>query len=126
MLIKLRVEQAGVEALLARRSKAEDAATDSSRKEVSRMKDQLASLIAQRAAIEGEATQVGRASSVPADDSSELTDLQAELEQMEEVSRKINSELEMLNVEIQAPSRIRLIEDAGVSPKAKFAFHPSS
>ena len=42
MQIRLRVEQAGAESLLVRRKKAEDAATELSRKEIAQIEDQLA------------------------------------------------------------------------------------
>ena len=50
--VKLRIDQAGAEALLARRKNPEGAATDQSRKEIAQIEDQLAVLSAQRKAVE--------------------------------------------------------------------------
>ena len=112
MLTKLRVEQVGVEALLARRKQAEGAATDPTRKEISRLEDQIAALVAQQKAVQSELEQLVKDSTIATEETMELSDLQDELKQIEESSRKINTELEILTVELQAPPQISLIEEA--------------
>jgi polysaccharide biosynthesis transport protein len=115
MQIKLWLEKAGVEALLARRKKSEDSATDQGRKEIAKIEDQLAALDAQHKAVESELSRLAEKTAAVTDDSMDLQDLQDELKHYEKAARTINAELEMLTREIQAPSRIRSYEDATAS-----------
>ena len=52
-------------------------------------------------------------------------DMQDELKQIEEASRKINTELEKLNIELQAPPRISTIEEAVADSTAKAGLPPA-
>lgn len=110
--LKLRLEQVGTQALLERRKKAEDAATDQGRKEIAKIEDQLVAQGAQQSFVQNELTQLDHSAIAVTDDTLDLSELQNELTQIEDASGKIDSELEKLNVELQAPPRIRTIEEA--------------
>jgi polysaccharide biosynthesis transport protein len=110
--IKLRLEQVGTEALLERRKKSQDAATDQGRRDIAKIEDQLAALEAKQKFVQSELTQLEQLKVEVTDDTLDLQDLQDELKQYQDMSTKIANELELVNVELQAPPRIAVIEEA--------------
>lgn len=117
---RLRLEEVGMHAVLERRKKSEGAATDQGRKEMATIEDKLVALAAQQEFVKEVLANL-EVSTVATDNNLTLdsSDQRDELKQIEEFSRKIDSELEKLNVELQAPSRITLIEEAEPGPAEK-------
>jgi hypothetical protein len=114
--VKLRLQRVEAETLLARRKKAEGAATDPAHKEMAQIEDRLAVAIAQEKLLGQELERVVH--ELRADGSQTLRNefhrevLQDEIAQMERAASKVADEVEALNIELQAPPRIRLIEGA--------------
>jgi uncharacterized protein involved in exopolysaccharide biosynthesis len=131
--VQIRLDRAEVETLLARR-KPSAAASDQVRKEIGQLDDRLAVLTAR----EKEANeQMGRlhletsAATIPTLD---LTLLDDDVALIKDVARKVGAEIEALNIELEAPPRIRMIEDAVPPTQRSFVterilamiFNPSS
>jgi hypothetical protein len=114
--VKLRLERAEAETILARRKKAEGSATDLARKEMAQIEDRLAVVIAQEKVLDQELGRVVH--ELRADGSQTLsneldrTALKDEIAQMGEAAHKVADEVEAMNVELEAPPRVRLIEEA--------------
>jgi hypothetical protein len=114
--VKLRLERVEAETLLARRKKAEGTATEPARKEMAQIEDRVAVAIAQEKVLDQELERVVH--ELRADGSQTLSHelslaaLKDEIAQMEEAARKVAAEVEALNLERDAPPRIRLIEEA--------------
>jgi hypothetical protein len=107
--VKLRVEQAGVEALLARRKKSGDGATEQTRQEASRLEDQLAAIEAQQKTVKNE---LDRWSNALHDFSNgvELQGKQNELKVLQESADRVARELELQKIERKAPPQVLLFE----------------
>jgi hypothetical protein len=115
--VKLRLERAEAETLLARRKEVPGSATDPVRsKEIAQIEDRLAVLSAGQKVLDEELEQASNEMRGAADQSLDLKAMIDEIAQVEDASRMIGAEVEALNVELEAPARIRLIEDA-VSPR---------
>jgi hypothetical protein len=116
--VKLRLERAEVATILARRQKAEGAASDSARKELAQMEDRLAVVTSQEKVLDQELENMNRhvrhgdLSSVS--HTLDLATLKDEIVQVEDAARQVGKEVETLTIELRAPSRIRLIEQAAV------------
>jgi hypothetical protein len=110
--LKLRLDQAEAEALLARRKKAEGAGTDQVRKEIAHLEDRLAVVSAQKdvvremlADLEGRLYKFTEASS-------EATELADELKGTEETRNRIAAVVDKLEIELQAPPRVMKLDEA--------------
>jgi uncharacterized protein involved in exopolysaccharide biosynthesis len=113
--VQLRLERAEAETLLARRKKSAAADTDPIRKEIAQLEDRLAVVTARQTVLDDELERVThqmRGSSVQALD---LKEIQEDIAHMQDAYRKVSAEIEALNIELEAPPRVRVIEDA-VSP----------
>src|SRR5262249_47334549 len=113
--IQLRLERAEVETLLARRKKGEGAATDPARKEIAQLEDRLAVLTASQSALDEEFERLTHEMHGAARLGLDLESNKEEIAFMEEAVRNIAAEVEAMAIELEAPPRIRVIQDA-VSP----------
>jgi len=116
--IDVHLERADAEARLAQHEKALGPATDTVRKEIDRIEDLLAGLIAQEKFIDDRLEQMAGEIRKAADRELEREQLKTETAVMEDVYRKVAAELEALTVELGSPPRIRTIEDA-VAPRLR-------
>jgi polysaccharide biosynthesis transport protein len=116
--VQLAMEQAKAEALLARRKQSAGSKSEQLRKEIGELEDKLAVLTAHQKVVETELEQVMRESRKFAAQSADVLQLEDEIAQFEQMSRQVASEVEALNVELQAPPRVRTVEDA-VPPAAE-------
>ncbi len=115
--VKVRIERAGAETLLARRKGDPGAATDPVRKEITQIEDRLAVLSAGQKVLDEELEGLkgvdlgihGAAVQVL-----DLAAIKEDIAQMEDAARKVGAEVEALTVELSAPARIRLIDLAEV------------
>ena len=113
--LKLRLAQAEAETLLARRTEVVGAATDAVRKEIAQIEDRIAVVMARQKVLDRELEEMNRRSSIRpevARTKLDLSQMKFEIAQLEEASRKVAAEVEKLNVELSAPPRVRVIEDA--------------
>jgi hypothetical protein len=114
--VKLRLERVEAETLLARRKRAEGAATEPARKEMAQVEDRLAVAMAQEKVLDQELERVAHELREDAgqtlNSGLSLRALEDEIAQMKEAARKVAAEVEALNLELDAPPRIRLIEEA--------------
>lgn len=117
--MKLRLERAEAETLLARRKKGEGATTDRVRQEMARLEDRLAIVAAREKALDEELKRMTRELREDESDTVrntlELKELQEEIGHMEAAARQIAAEMEKFQIEFAAPPRIRVIEDADAS-----------
>ncbi len=116
--IDLQRERAEAETRLAERNKAVADATDPVRKEIDRIEDQLAGLIAQEKVFDERLAQISGEIRKSGSHELDLEPLKAEIAAMEDVARKLADEIEALNIERQAPPRVRLIETA-IPPRTR-------
>jgi polysaccharide biosynthesis transport protein len=110
--VKLRLDRADAETLLERRQKAANRETDLVRKEITQLEERLAILIAQERVLQDELNQVTGKKRSAAEGSLDLKSLNDEIAQMEEAARKVGAEVESLNIELAAPPRVRIIDNA--------------
>ncbi len=115
-LIKHRMERAEVEALLERRKNAGGAAADAARREMPQLEDRLAALIAGQKVLDEELERLAEDRNEANRRELELRDVKEDIAQMQEAYRKISAEVEALSIELDAPPRIRLIDEAS-APK---------
>lgn len=98
-----------------RRRKAETAATDPARKEIAQLEDRLAVVIAgQKLIREAEQRLVPNLGETLTRNTPDLSEDQKEVALMEAAADRVGQEVEALNVELEAPPRIRAIDDASV------------
>jgi hypothetical protein len=110
--LQLRLEQAEAETLLERRKKADGAASEPARKEIAQLEDRVAILTASQKVVDEEMERLIHQMHGAARRELALKGNEEEIAQMEEVMRKIGAEVEALNIEIMAPSRIKLVDEA--------------
>jgi uncharacterized protein involved in exopolysaccharide biosynthesis len=113
--LKLQLDQAEAETLLARRKGATGPASDAVRKEIAQLEDRLAVVVARRKVVDEELERLSHGGSSRQQVTRrklDLTELNRDIAMMEESHRKIGAEVEKLNVELGAPPRVRTIEDA--------------
>jgi hypothetical protein len=110
--VQLKLERAEAETLLGRRRKTAGDATGSARKEIEQIEDRLAMLGARDAAIVEELKQMGREIQTTLSNTLDLTSFQDEISELRDAARKVGAEIEKLNIELEAPPRIRKVEDA--------------
>ncbi len=114
--VQLRLERAEAETLLARRKNAAGAANDQGRKEIGQIEDRLAVLNARGNVLDEEVEKVrDRFKREP--NRGELEALKDDIAQMEESSRRVGAEIQAMLAELNAPPRIRRIEDAALPGK---------
>ena len=114
--VQLRLEQSEAETLLARRKKAEGATTDPARQEIAKLEDRLAVLIAGQKIVMKSWSDSPRKCAERSVASWTWPRKRKQIAQMEDASRKVAAEVEALSVELQAPPRVRTIDDA-VAPR---------
>jgi hypothetical protein len=110
--IQLGLDRAEAETLLERRKKSAGADTEQGRKEIVQLEDRLAIATAREKDLNGKRDQFQSVSTL------DLEPLREEIAVMEDTHHKIAAEVEALNVELDAPARIRTIQDA-VPPKSR-------
>ena len=114
--IDLTLERVKTEALLKWRRKSQTRSTEQSQKEIAQLEEQLTVLEAQQKAIQHELglsvdqmqKTIDRDRAIDLD----LSDYQDDLKQIQLAADKIGAAIEELNVELQAPPRILLVEEA--------------
>ncbi len=117
-LINLHLERARTEARLAQRKKAVGLATDPVRNEIDQIEGLLAGLVAQEKFIADELQRLAGETQQAADQEPQQERLKADIALMEDIYRKIAAEVEALSLELQAPPRFSLIEEA-VPPRGE-------
>jgi hypothetical protein len=113
--VQLRLERSEVETLLARRKKADGTTTEPARKEIAQLEDRHAVLTARQDALDAEMERLNREMHEATSRVLDLHEHQDEIAQMQKTADRIGAEVEALNVEIEAPPRIRLIDEAAAS-----------
>ena len=101
--VKLRIERAEAETILARRKGAPGAGNDPVRKEIAQIEDRLAVLSAGQKVLDEELERVSHEIHGAGDRDLDLESVKDDIAQMEDSSRKVSAEVEALNVELQAP-----------------------
>jgi hypothetical protein len=115
--VQLGLDQAEAQTLLERRKQAANNATEQVRKEIDGIQERLAVLAARRKALDDELDGIRGELRRHTTNSLEAESAKEEVAQIEEAQRKVGAEVEALGVDLNAPTRIRLIENA--SPPAK-------
>ncbi len=111
--VKLRLERSEAETLMARRKGVPAAATDQVRsKEIAQFEDRLAVMSAGQKVLDEELERLSHEMGGAANQELDRKAMNDDIARLEEVSRKIGSEVEALNVQLQAPPRIRVFEEA--------------
>ena len=109
---KLRLDRAEAETLLGRRQNAANRESDAVRKEIAQLEDRLAILTAHEKVLQEELKEVSREQRSFTSNALDLKEMNEELAQMEEAARKVGSEVEKLNIALDAPPRVRVIDNA--------------
>jgi chromosome segregation ATPase len=117
--LNLELELAEAEALLARRKESAGSATDAVRKEIAQIEDRIAGMKARQKVLDQWLKEANASTSINDRPTLDLEPLKAEVATLERVFKRIADEAEQMNVEIQAPPRVRSIEDA-VIPTTPF------
>jgi hypothetical protein len=115
--VQLRLERIEAESLLARRKKAEGAATDAARQEIGRLEDRLAVVTARLKVLDEEMERTARAERQATDRKLGREQLVDEIAEITSAYRKVAAEIKALTVELEAPPRVRVLENA-VMPRA--------
>jgi hypothetical protein len=113
--VQLKLERAEAETLLGRRQKTERTAPGSASKEIEQIEDRLAILGAREAVIAEELKQMDREIQTTLSIASQALDLASlhdEISQLRDAAQKVGAEIEKLNIELEAPPRVRLVESA--------------
>jgi chaperonin cofactor prefoldin len=110
--LDLQLEQAEAEAGLARRKNSAGPATEPVRKDIDRIEDRIGSLKAQEKVIDQGLEEMTGELRNAASQAAIGEALSAEITAMDGVSRQVTAEVEALTIELEAPPRIRTIEDA--------------
>jgi hypothetical protein len=114
--VQLSLDRAEAETLLDRRKQAANPAAEPVRKEIDVLQERLAVVTARGKALDKELVKVReQLRSQPS--SLDLETLKQEIVQLESASQKIFAEIESLNVELNSPARIRVIEYAALPKK---------
>ena len=117
--IDLQLERADAKARLAERKKAAGAANEAVRTEIERIEDQLVGLMAQEKFLDDRLEQMAGEIRKAAVREAECEQLKAQIASIEDVDRKLAAEIGAMNIELEAPPRVRTIEDA-VVPTSRF------
>jgi hypothetical protein len=108
--VKLRLDRAEAETLLERRKKSEGAQADATRKEIAAIEEQLAVLNARQRVLDEELERFAHEMQAAAVQELDTKATEHEIELMEHAARNVAVEVEALNVELEAPPRIRIID----------------
>jgi uncharacterized protein involved in exopolysaccharide biosynthesis len=108
-LLRIRLERAASETRLARRKAAKEPG-DEALKAIDHLEESLAVLDAQEKFLKEEAA--GLVISNKTRTSVDLNSLRQEIASAEEIAGRIGAEVEVLNIELMAPPRVRLLEKA--------------
>jgi hypothetical protein len=108
--VKLRLERAEAETLLERRKKSEGAQADATRKEIAAIEEGLAVLNARQRVLDEELERLAHEMHAAAVQELDLKALKDEIELIDDAARKVAAEFEALNVELEAPPRIRIMD----------------
>jgi chromosome segregation ATPase len=109
--VTLRLQEAEGKTLLDRRKNSKSAA-DKAAKEIAQIEDRLAVLSAQQETLEKERNRVISEIRSSATQTVEQREIEDEIAQLEDTAHKIGAELEALNIELSAPHRVRLLDQA--------------
>jgi hypothetical protein len=120
--IQLRLERTEAETLLERRKQEEKERPDptgkeSARKEIARLDERIAVLNARQRVLDEELEHLNREIRTADGLAADAKQFEEDIAQMEEVARKVAREVEVLNLELEAPPRIRPVDDA-VAPRS--------
>jgi hypothetical protein len=110
--LTLRIDRAQTETLLGRKSKAADSQTEQARKEIALLEEHLAVLTAHETVLFKEVERVTHEMRNAARSRLDLADLMTEIAEMEDTYRKISAEVEVINIELEGPARIRVLQEA--------------
>jgi hypothetical protein len=114
--IDLTLERVKAEALLKWRRKSQTRSSEQSQKEIAHLEEQLTVFEVQRKAIQHElelsVDQMQKTIDRDRASDLDLSEYQDDLKQVQTAADKIGEALEELNVELQAPPRVRLFEPA--------------
>jgi uncharacterized protein involved in exopolysaccharide biosynthesis len=116
--LKIRLDHAEAETLLARRKAAAGSLSDTIKKEIAQIEDRIAVLAARQKVIDQELERASHATLNRPQVTSrklDLSEMREEITMLEESQHKIGAEVEKLAVELGAPPRIRTIQDAAPS-----------
>jgi len=111
--VKLLLERAEADTLLARRKKAVGLPTEPVRKQIAQIEDRLAVLIARQTVLDEELSRVKLEMREATNQQLDLEALNDDITQMENSYRKVGAEVEALNIELGAPPRILILDLAG-------------
>ncbi len=111
-LFNLHLEQVRTAARLAQRKKAVVPATDPARNEIDQIEGLLAGLVAQEKFLADQLQQLAWEIQQAANQEPQLEQVKADIALMEDIYRKIATEVEAQDLELQAPPRISLLEEA--------------
>jgi hypothetical protein len=112
-LLRIRLEKVASETKLKRRKAAKEPG-DETRKAIAELEEGLAVLSAQEDVLKREERRLLDEPRTVIRQSVDLSSIREEIEAAEAVARRIGAEVEKLNVELQAPPRIRVIEMAAI------------
>jgi hypothetical protein len=114
--VQLRLEKAEAETLLARRQKAPGAAAEPVRTEIQHLEERLAIIGAREKVLRGELEGIRQEvrKLIQSPYALELAALKEEVSQIEEATRKVAAEIEALDLEMQVPPRVRILEKPSV------------
>lgn len=117
--VRLRLERAEAETLLERRkgtarsvSVTEATASEATRKDIRGLEERIAVLGSRQRALDEELERFARERREAAVQELDLEGNKLEIAQIEDTARKIVAEVEALTVELEAPPRIRVIDEA--------------
>jgi hypothetical protein len=112
--VELRMDRAEAEAMLLRRKQNEASSGEQGRKEIAQLEDRVAALDARRKVLDREVDLLAKKmrSASQRVELLDLADYEDDLKQIQLAADKIGAALEELNIELQAPPRVRLIEPA--------------
>src|SRR5262249_19617974 len=110
-LFRIRLEKVAVETKLGRR-KAANEPGDEARKAIAELEEGLAVVRAQEDVLKQEEHRLLNEARLPRRTTVDLSSIRQEIELAEATARRIGAEVEALNVELQAPPRVRMLEQA--------------
>jgi hypothetical protein len=105
-------ERSEAEAVLARRKMSAGAANEQARNETTQLEDKIAALTARQKVIDEELENIARERKAIHTRVLDVSALEEEVAQLMGTFRKVADEVEALAIELQAPPRVRTIEDA--------------
>ena len=110
--LTLRLDRARTETLLARKPKGPRDQTEQDRKEIAQFEEHLAVLTAQDKVLQEALEELTHATRSSAVNRLDLAELTADIAAMEDTYRKLSTEIEALNGELETPPDVRVLEYA--------------